>query len=90
MVALKVKAAHVPEAQPDVFEVWPENQSSVETFLRMVTQWRATMSGVVGLDYNVLFQIMDLYAINDQVMVFEDVRIMESAALAILNKAGSS
>ena len=41
------------------------------------------MSGPVGLDYNVLFRIMDNLNIPQQEWqdMFEDIRVMESTAL---------
>ena len=66
------------------FEVFPENMETVETFLRVCTQWRTSFSGLVGLDYTALFKIIELYAINNAVEVFEGVRTME---LTILGKA---
>lgn len=55
-------------------------------FLRVSTQWRVSMRGPVGLDYNPLFQLFDLYAITDRQTLFEDVQAMERAALAAINK----
>ena len=42
------------------------------------------MGGAVGLDYNVLFRLLDDAAENDRVKwyeLFDDVAVMESAAL---------
>ena len=67
-------------------EVFPENWQTVEVFLLVGTQWRTSMSGVVGLDYNVLFRLLDLEC-QDQDRwkeVFEGVRVMESAAIAAM------
>lgn len=46
----------------------------------MKTQWRVGASGPTGLDYNVLFTLMTLK--NVGVEILDDIRIMESAALA--------
>jgi hypothetical protein len=55
-------------------------------FLRMVTQWRATNGVRFGLDYTVLFELMNLYAIVDRKDMFESIQVMEGAAIPILNK----
>lgn len=49
----------------------------------MSTQWRTGMAGATGLDYNALPVVMRMGGISmkDQPDVFEDVRVMEDAAL---------
>ena len=74
-----------PDA-PEYFEVWPDNWPAVEMFLRCQTQWRTTMSGVCGLDYVALEWLFRLYEVEDQPAVLEDLQVMESAAVKILNK----
>jgi hypothetical protein len=56
----------------------------------MQTQWRTTMAGYQGLDYNVLKWFLDLYAVNDQVAMLEGLQVMEMAALEELNNGGIS
>ena len=68
------------------FEVWEENWESVMLFIRMMTQWRTTMGGVIGLDYSVLQILFDLYDISNRQQVFEDIQIMEREAMKIMNK----
>jgi hypothetical protein len=68
---------------PEVAEVWPENWPAVLLFVEMAGQWRAGMSGPTALDYTALFlrmQRMNLSDANWQ-QIFDDVRVMESAAL---------
>ena len=50
-------------------------------FIRMMTQWRTTMGGVIGLDYSVLQMLFDLYDISNRQEVFEDLQIMEREAI---------
>ena len=52
----------------------------------MMTQWRTTMGGVVGLDYSVLQMLFDLYDISNRQEVFEDLQIMEREAIKHMNK----
>lgn len=55
-------------------------------FIRMMTQWRTTMGGVIGLDYSVLQMLFDLYDISNRQEVFEDLQIMEREAIKHMNK----
>lgn len=76
--------------ETDPVEVWPENWQAVCLFCDLRTQWRTGgMGGVIGLDYNVLFRKMDRLALTaeeyDQLEA--DVRVMECAALPLLNKS---
>ena len=51
-----------------------------------MTQWRTTMGGVIGLDYSVLQMLFDLYDVNNRIDIFEDIQVMESHAITLLNK----
>ena len=55
-------------------------------FLRCQTQWRATMSGLLGLDYGAVAWMLRLYEVEDQRAVLEDLQIMEAAAMAKLSE----
>ncbi len=72
---------------PKQFEVWPEHEDAVHLFLQCQTQWRVGGSGVVGLDYAVVLQMMDLYAVGNRRQALEDLQIMESRAKELINKA---
>ena len=54
----------------------------------MSTQWRVGMNGYTGLDYNALPVVMRLLGIkrNEYAQIFDDVRLMESAAMQEINK----
>jgi hypothetical protein len=54
--------------------------------MRMQTQWRAAYGGRYGLDYTVLFEMMNLYDIKERQELLESVQIMERAALPIMNQ----
>jgi len=68
------------------FEVWEEHWESVMFFIKMMTQWRTTMGGVIGLDYSVLQMLFDLYDVNNRTDIFEDIQVMERKAITLLNK----
>jgi hypothetical protein len=55
-------------------------------FLRLQTQWRTSMSGVVGLDYSAVQWLLRLYEVEDQRSMLEDLQVMEGAALVKINK----
>jgi hypothetical protein len=73
--------------KPREYEVWPEHEDAVLLFLRCQTQWRVGGIGVVGLDYAVVLQVMDLYAVGDRRQALEDLQVMESRAKELMNKA---
>jgi len=80
----------LPELEPEPdFEVLEENWESVQMFLRCQTQWRTTMSGVLGLDYGALAWLFRLYEVTDQRAVLEDLQVMESAAMLVMNERGA-
>ena len=76
------------EKEQRTFPVLEENMEAVRVFVMCLTQWRAGSSGLVGLDYNVVFEVMALYDIKEKRDTFERVQIMEMAALKKANKAG--
>jgi hypothetical protein len=72
--------------QPTEYEVWQEHEDAVLMFLRCETQWRTMSSGVMGLDYGVVLQLMDLYAVDNRRQVLEDLQIMEGRAKELINE----
>ena len=79
----------MPEQPPEDFEVWEENWPVVEMFLRVQTQWRTTMSGVLGLDYGVMAWLFKMYAVEDPRALLEDLQIMEATAMMAINSRSS-
>lgn len=68
------------------YEVFEENELSITIFIKLMTQWRTTMSGVIGLDYSVLQMLFSMYDVNNKVEIFDDIQVMEREALKHLNK----
>jgi hypothetical protein len=65
------------------FEVWPENWPALQMFLRVQTQWRVGMNGLIGLDYGAVAWLLSLYSETDQHReLLEALQIMEGAVLA--------
>jgi len=79
----------LPERPPDHFEVFEENWPVVEMFLRLQTQWRTTMNGVLGLDYQAVAWLLRLYEVEDPRALLEDLQVMEAAALLTINDRSS-
>ena len=77
------------QPRTDDFEVWEENWPVLEMFLRCQTQWRTTMSGVLGLDYGAVAWVLKLYEVEDQRALLEDLQVMEAAAMATINSRSS-
>ena len=77
------------QPRTDDFEVWEENWPVLEMFLRCQTQWRTTMSGVLGLDYGAVAWVLKLYEVEDQRSMLEDLQVMEAAAMATINSRSS-
>ncbi len=69
-------------------EVWPENFPSFHVFNSVASQWRYSMNGITGLDYNVLPTVLRLLNVAraEWHQIFDDIRTMESAALIVINK----
>ena len=70
----------------DDFPVWDDNWQVVDLFLKLQTQWVVTMGGVVGLNYGSVDFCLKIYGIEDKREIFEGLRVMEMAALQILNE----
>jgi Phage related hypothetical protein (DUF1799) len=85
LAAFGLTAADYP--RPDV-EIWPENATAFQVFCRLITQWRMGFRGPVALDYNVLPFVFRMARVSrDQwPQVFEQLRVMEDAALAAMNE----
>lgn len=59
-----------------------------EIFTSIGSQWRVGMSGPTGLDYAVLPAMWQLFSVpkKDRSAVFEDLRVLENAALKAMNE----
>lgn len=59
-------------------------------FLKLQTQWVTTMGGIVGLNYEAVDFCFRIYKVKKKQEIFEGLRVMEMAALQILNKREGS
>ena len=55
-------------------------------FIKMMTQWRTTMGGVIGLDYSVLQMMFELYDVSNKTDTLENIQVMEQEAMLHMNK----
>lgn len=71
----------------ETFELWPETDEALTLFSSISTQWRVGFGGPTGLDYNVLFKLLDRKGLSgrDYDRLFNDIRVMEAEALTIMN-----
>ena len=78
-----------PEDYDETVEVWPDNWPSFLVMDSMGTQWRTGAGGATGLDYGVLPNVMKLVGIpaKDRPGVFQDIRVIESEAIAAMADA---
>ncbi|MDT9673845.1 hypothetical protein F6R97_04145 [Pseudomonas sp. JV414] len=78
-----------PEDYDETVEVWPDNWKSFLVMDSMGTQWRTGACGATGLDYGVLPNVMRLVGVpaKDRPSVFQDIRVMESEAIAAMAEA---
>ncbi|QTH12467.1 DUF1799 domain-containing protein [Pseudomonas corrugata] len=78
-----------PEDYDETIEVWPDNWPSFLVMDAMGTQWRTGVCGATGLDYGVLPSVMRLVGVppKDRSGVFQDIRVMESEAIAVMAQA---
>ncbi|MFP5250530.1 MAG: DUF1799 domain-containing protein [Acidobacteriota bacterium] len=79
------KEAVLANQQRADFEVFEENRTALEIFLRVSTQWSIVEGVARGLNYQSLRWVIEMYAPNSSREMFEAVSIMEGAALDVLN-----
>ena len=61
---------------------WP----AVLMFLRVQSQWRVGTAGIVGLDYNAVRWMFELYEVAEPRQLLDDLQIIEATVVEILNE----
>jgi hypothetical protein len=79
----------IEQETPADFVVMPEAAPALDVFLFCQTQWRTAMSGVTGLDYTAVIAVIKtrFKKSRQRRQILEDVRLIESGALAAISKA---
>ncbi|WP_430229943.1 DUF1799 domain-containing protein [Nitrosomonas communis] len=70
-------------------EIWPENEEAFMLFNSLATQWRISFTGsFIGLNYPSIESSMNMLGTKKKrkAELFNDIKIMERAALPILNR----
>lgn len=77
--------------QPADFIVMPDAAPALDIFLFCQTQWRSSMSGITGLDYTAVISVIKMRVKKNRTrrQLLDDVRLIESGALAALSRAKS-
>ncbi len=57
---------------------------------RISTQWRTGMNGAVGLDYNAMNTVAEIYGLEITPVIFEKIRAIEYYVLEKAQKAASN
>jgi hypothetical protein len=75
-------------ADESVVEVWPDNWDAVLLFHRLGSQWRVGPGGIFGLDYNVLYRMMDRMSLTPERYdeLEEEIQVLEAAAVEEMHK----
>jgi hypothetical protein len=79
------------ESQPEYCYLWRENVPSMNVFMACHTQWKWLMGAAgavrIGLDYAGVRQVLWALKLKDAQAIFNDLRVMEAAALDVFNAA---
>ncbi|OCG28206.1 hypothetical protein A9G11_11930 [Gilliamella sp. wkB108] len=73
--------------EDEYIEVWQDNLDALRLFSAMSTQWRTSIGGITGLDYNCLPWVMKMQNIKEDEHIFSDIQLMESEALKIVHQS---
>ncbi|QDP47271.1 MAG: hypothetical protein Unbinned4294contig1002_43 [Prokaryotic dsDNA virus sp.] len=68
------------------FEVVPSAWPAVLLFLTLQTQWRVGSAGIVGLDYNAVRWVFELYEVAEPRKMLDDLQIIEATVVETLNE----
>lgn len=65
---------------------------AVQLFMRCATQWRTSMAGITGLDYNVVMRFMDRLDLpgDEWDDMIDCIRVLESEALKVIREAANN
>lgn len=83
---LKGLSAKFGQSREIVVDIWPETLPAITLFTRLLTQWRTSPTGLIGLDYNALNLLMEYDAIpvTERGALLRDVAALERGYLDAL------
>ena len=67
------------------FYVYRENWEAVMLFLKVQTQWRVGMGGIIGLDYTSVIEMIKLYT-DKPIDLMENIQVIEASILKTISK----
>lgn len=75
-----------PKQPADQFGILPENVDALVWFLKMQTQWRVSVNGLVGLDYGlfIMWSKDEGMKRKERMWLLEDLRLMEREYLDVV------
>lgn len=77
----------MPEAPKEKnFEVIPSAWPAVSMFVRLQTQWRTTSGMLVGLDYQAVQWMFELWNVQNPRQLLDDLQVIEGKVIAMMNK----
>ena len=83
----KLMGIELPEEKRDNdYEVLPDAWPAVSMFLRVQTQWRVGMGGVIGLDYGAVRWCFELEQIENPRELLDDLQVIEAKVVEILSQ----
>lgn len=75
-----------PEDYMPEIEVWECIADSFAFYGRIDSQWRCGPGGIIGLDYNVIPMMAEIYGVEVNQYLMQDIAVMEAAALKEIHK----
>lgn len=74
------------EKRDNDYEIIPDAYPAVSMFLRVQTQWRVGMGGVIGLDYGAVRWLFELENVSKPAELLEDLQVIEAKVVEILSQ----
>ena len=83
-MAVLAPGLELPHPEQQDYELWLENVETWLFFCGVQTQWRTSMSGLVGLDYGAILAVAALHEVEDRRQLLTELQWIESAILSEL------
>lgn len=82
---LGITADHL-KREPEEIDVWPEHHNPLRLFHALMTQWRSSAVGLIGLDYSVIPWTADMIGMSKRKVreCWPVLQAMEAEALKVM------